>query len=197
MANILTTKEAVKTLLEDIAGTNSFDGLLDELILGVSQRFEAAANRKLFKSTFVEIHNGGTPRILVKNPPIVSVTSIVYAPYYDFATNGTTLSTSEYVVDPSDYKNKIYSTFGVFIGGDEMLKVTYVGGFVPADDSGCNIPDFIQQAATQQVVYLFKNRKTIGLDNVTLSNGTIHKISNKWLLPDVLDVITKIRYRNI
>lgn len=196
MANILTTKDEVKKYLEDIAATSSFDALLDATILGVSQRLELAANRPLFKQTRVELHNGGTPRIYVKAPPISSITSIVYASDYDFA-NGTTLSATEYSVDPSDKKNVIYSTFGVFIGGCESLKVTYIGGYDSADATNSNLPDMLKQAATMQVIHVWKNRKHIGFDNVNMGEGLLSKISNRWLLPEVLDVVKSIRYVNV
>ena len=198
MPNVLTTKEEVKLALEDIAGTNTFDALLDALILAVSQRFELAANRKLFTATRTEIHSGGQPRIYVKNPPITAITSITYASDYDFA-NGTVLAASEYVLDPSDNKNVIYSTFGRFIGGHEDLKVVYVGGYVSADSvsPATNIPDWIRHAATQQVVYMFKNRKNLGLDNVNIGDGILVKVTQRWFLPEVQDVIKQLRIRNI
>jgi len=196
MANILTTKEEVKKYLEDTAGTSSFDALLDAIILGVSQKFELAANRPLFTQTRVELHHGGQSRIYVASPPITAITSIIYATNYDFA-NGVTLDATEYVLDPSDRKNVIYSTFGVFIGGIDSLKVTYVGGYVGADVSTTNIPESVKQAAALQCVYLFKNRKTIGFDNTTMGDGVLTKVTNRWLLPDVLDVIRAIRINNI
>lgn len=198
MANVLTTKEEVKKYLEDTAGTSVFDALLDAIILGVSQKFELAANRQLFAGTRTELKDGGSSRIFVNAPPIISVTSIIYGVNYQFAGVGaTTLLSSEYLIDPSSKKNAIYCTFGAFYGGHETLKVTYVGGYTPADTVGSNIPESVKQAATLQVVYLFKNRKTIGLDNVTMGDGTLTKITNRWFLPDVLDVIRAIRVHNI
>jgi hypothetical protein len=198
MPNVLTTKEEVKLLLEDIAGTNTFDALLDAIILAVSQRFELAANRKLFTATRTEIHHGGKPRIYVKNPPITAITSITYADNYDF-TNGTILAASEYVLDPSDDKNAIYSTFGCFVGGYDSLKVVYVGGYVSADSvsPATNIPDWIRHAATQQAVYMFKNRKNLGLDNVNIGDGILVKTTQRWFLPEVQDVLKQLRIRNI
>lgn len=196
MANVLTTKEEVKKYLEDTAGTNSFDALLDAIILGVSQKFEYAANRPLFSQTRVELKNGGCSRIYVNAPPITSITSIIYAADHDFD-NGVTLAASEYILDPSDKKNCIYSKYGVFMGGEEALKVTYVGGFVSADALNSNVPDAIKQAATLQSVYLFKNRSTIGFDNTNIGTGVLSKITNRWLLPDVIDTIRNIRISNI
>ena len=198
MANVLTTKEEVKQYLEDTAGTNTFDALLDAIILAVSQRFELAANRKLFLATRTEIHNGGSPRIYVKSPPITTITSITYAENYDFA-NGTVLAASEYTLDPSDYKNAIYSTFGWFIGGAESLKVIYQGGYVSADSTSpvTNIPDFIRNAAAQQVVFMFKNRKNIGIDSINIGDGIITKVTNRWFVPEVQDVIRQLRIGNI
>ena len=198
MANILTTKEEVKKYLEDTAGTNSFDALLDAIILGVSQKFELAANRPLFTGTRTELHNGGCSRIYVNAPPITSITSITYAVDYNFAA-GEVLAASEYVIDPSDKKNAVYSTFGSFPGGAECIKLVYVGGYVPADSVSpvSNIPESVKQAATLQTVYLFKNRKTIGFDNTNIGDGVLTKVTNRWFLPDVLDVIRAIRVNNI
>lgn len=196
MSNILTTKEEVKKYLEDTAGTNQFDALLDSLILGVSQRFESASNRKLFSGSKVELHDGGCARLYVQGAPITAITSIIYGDGYDF-TNGTVLTAAEYALDPSDKKNAIYSTFGVFPGGQDALKVTYVGGYVGADLNTSTVPEIIKMAATQQVIYLWKNRKTIGFDNVLIGEGVMSKVSNRWLLPEVQDVIKALRYRNI
>jgi len=198
MALVLTTKEEVKIWVEDAAGTSVFDSLLDAIILAVSQRIELAANRKLFSATYVELHDGGGQKLFVRNPPITSITSIIYAPDMDFA-NGVTLGASEYLLDPSDKQNAIYSTFGNFLYGCESLKVTYVGGFVPADSQSpvSNIPAALKTAATLQAVYLFKNRKTIGFDNVQVGEGILSKITNRWLLPEVQDVARALRVRNI
>jgi hypothetical protein len=196
MSNVLTTKEEVKIWLEDTAGTNSFDALLDGLIRAVSQRIETAANRKLFSATYIELHNGGAVKIFVKNPPITSITSIVHAPDYDFA-NGMTLSASEYVLDPSDRRNAIFCRYGEFPAGEESLKVTYVGGYTGADVVGSTLPDLLKNAATQQVVFMFKNRKTIGLDGTQVGDGLIQKVSQRWFVPEVHDVIKQLRVRNI
>lgn len=196
MANVLTTKEEVKKYLEDTAGTNSFDALLDAIILGVSQRFEYAANRPLFTATRAELKSGGSSRIYVTAPPVTSITSITYSPNFDFD-NGEVLAASEYILDPSDKKNCIYSRYGVFPGGADALKVVYVGGYISADALNSNIPEMVKQAATLQAVYLFKNRKTIGFDNMTMGDGVLTKVTNRWLLPDVLDVIRSIRVQNI
>lgn len=196
MAQVLTTKETIKLYLEDISGTNQFDALLDALILGVSQRIESASNRKLFSGSKVELHDGGCVRLYVQGAPITSITSIIYGDYYDFA-NGTVLTAAEYAIDPSDKKNAIYSTQGLFPGGKESLKVTYVGGYIGADLNTSTVPDLLKMAATQQVIYLWKNRKTIGFDNVLIGEGVMSKVSNRWLLPEVQDVIKTLRYRNI
>jgi hypothetical protein len=196
MANVLTTKEEVKKYLEDTAGTSSFDALLDAIILGVSQKFEYAANRPLFTGTRAELKNGGSSRIYLNAPPATSITSIVYAPDYDFD-NGQVLGAAEYVLDPSDKKNCVYSTYGVFPGGCDSLRVIYIGGYIPADTVGTTVPEMVKQAATLQTVYLFKNRKTIGFDNMTIGEGVLTKVTNRWLLPDVLDVIRAIRVQNI
>lgn len=197
MPQVLTTKEQVKIWLEDTVGTSSFDALLDEIVLAVSQRIELAANRKLFNTEYVELHDGGTPRIYVKNPPITKITKIVYAYNYDFA-NGFTLGTSEYVLDPTDHKNCIYSTFGAFLSGPDSLKVTYEGGYISADEVDTNIPPALRAAAALQAVYLFKNRKTIGFDNVEVgTGGIVHKITSNWLLPEVMDMVKQLRVRNI
>lgn len=196
MSQVLTTKEEVKKYLEDTAGTNSFDALLDAIILGVSQKFEYAANRPLFSQTRAELKNGGTSRVYVSAAPITSITSITYAPDYDFD-NGEILAASEYILDPSDRKNCIYSKYGVFPGGCDALRVIYVGGYIGADTLATNVPEMVKQAATLQVVYLFKNRKTIGFDNVAIGDGVLSKVSNRWLLPDTLDVIRAIRTQNI
>jgi hypothetical protein len=55
----------------------------------------------------------------------------------------------------------------------------------------------IKQAATLQCVYLFKNRATIGFDNTNIGDGILSKVTNRWLLPDTLDVIRSIRVQNI
>lgn len=203
MANVLTTKEEVRRWLDDMAGTNSFDALLDELILAVSQRFEMAANRKLFSASYIELHDGGSAKIYVRNPPIVSITSMVYTVNYDFD-NGLTLGTTEYVIDPSDRKNAVYSTFGQFLPGRESHKVTYVGGYMSAEvaeedleDGDIPLPQVIRTAATQQVVYMFKNRKTLGFDNIDLGGGVIQKVTQNMFLPEVKDVIAQLRIRNI
>ncbi len=206
MANVLTTKTDVKIWLEDTAATSSFDALLDAIILAVSQRIEKATNRKLFRATYVELVDGGAARFFVRNPPIVSITSIIYIPTFDI-TNGVTLGTSEYTIDPSDRKNSVYSTFGKFLDGDQSHQVTYIGGYISADSVpdedadppvlASNIPDDLRSAATQQVVYTFKQRKSVGLDNIQMPDGVIHKTTQHALIAEVMDVVKQYRVRNI
>lgn len=196
MASIFATKEDVKIYCEDVVGTSSFDSLLDAILLAVSQRIEMVANRKLFSTTYTELHDGGSQKLFVKNPPITSITSLTYAPDFDFS-NGVVLGTSEYLLDPSDKKNSIYSTFGAFLPGCEALKVVYVGGYIGADVTGTNVPAALKQAAINQTIYMFKNRKTVGLDNVQIGEGVLSKITTHWILPEVQDLARALRVRNI
>lgn len=205
--NILATKDDVKLLLEDMTSTE-FDALLDSLLVGVSRKLELACNRSLFRKTYVELHDGGKSVIYVTAPPIAEITSIIYANNMDFA-NGTVLGTSEYILDPMNRKNCIYSTWGMFLGGifvgRNTLKITYVGGFDPADFSASDypmdyvqslIPEEVRSAVASQVAYMFKNRKTLGLNDLIYPHGVAKKVTTQWFLPEIQDVISSLRIKN-
>ena len=188
----LTTLEEVKCLLGE--QTNDFDADLDSRIITISGRANGLASRNFEQNTYVEIHNGGETKIYVDNPPIVSISEIVWDDFGDFA-NGFVIPTVDYFIVNRGW-DIAYSS-GPFPGGDSALRVTYIGGFLDADDASSTLPAELTGAIAEQVVYEFRRRKDTGLTEVSMPDGSINKITEREFLPRVRDVLLHTRIRKI
>ena len=180
----LTTLAEVKEYLRT-AGTpigSDFDSLIENsLIPAVSQLIEKHCSRSFGEATFTEYHDGGGDFIHVKNPPIISVTSIYQDEDWEWS--------SSYLVSSSSYINflvNIGSKSGKWPYAIRSIKVTYIGGYVYTASAGhVVLPDDIKYAATLQVAYSFKRRKDIGLQTISFPDGSIQKFDTGPLLAEV------------
>lgn len=175
----LTTLDEVKCLLED--DTTNFDTILQSYITSVSARVQAFCNRNFERQTYIEIHDGGTHRIYVDNPPISSVTSIIWDDFFDFV-NGFNFPTQDFAIVNRGWEIAYVS--GDWPGGRDALQVTYDGGFLPPDDPTSTLPKDLQQAVAQQVIFEFKHRKDFGLRDVDFPDGRLEKVADQdFILP--------------
>lgn len=173
-------------LLAEITSTD-FDADLNSRITTVSHNLQVALNIDLELQSFVEYHTGGKKRIYVRNPPIISVTSIVLSTSFDFA-SGETIAASDYLLTNNNWD---ITHVNCWPGRDSSLKVTYTSGYADAS----TVPQPIRQAVAKQVVFDFQHRKSTGLMTVELADGSITKEENNLFLKSV-DQIKKL-YRKV
>jgi len=182
----LTTLDEVKIALETTNTDHDTD--LISRITDVSHRMQSFLDRDLEEQTYVEIHDGGCPRLWVFNPPIISITGIVSSVVFDF-TQGTTVPTTDYLIVNQRWD---IDHLRLWPGGRNMLEVTYVGGWLDASDVSSALPKDLRGAATKQVVFEFTNRKFIGQTSIDVADGTIG-IPEKAFLDSVVAVLKRYR----
>ena len=190
----LTTLADVKTLIVDSNLGSTFDSELDLRILSVTRRASSFCGRNFEQASYTEIHNGGEQKLYVDNPPIASVTSIVWDDFGDFA-NGFTIPAADYFIVSRSWA--IAHTSGPYPGGDDGLQLEYVGGYLSASDASTTIPRDLSFAIAQQVAYEFRRRKDTGLTDVSMPDGSITKVAERMFLPLVQDVLKTYRVPKI
>ena len=169
----LTTIAHVKRLLDESQNAidASFDADITALITDVSHRVQAIYSVDLEQQTYVEIKDGGTRRLYVDNPPIVSVTSVITSNDLQFPA-GETVPTTEYTIVNRGWD---IAHQNCWPAGPNGVQVTYIGGYLDAANVATTLPRAIQEAVARQVAFEFQNRKTIGLLSVDFPDGSITK----------------------
>lgn len=194
MAFQLVTLADVKTVLGDSGIGSTYDSELTLRIETVSRRASSFCKRDFEQASHVEIHHGGESMIYVDNPPIVSITSITWDDFGDFA-NGFTIPTADYFIVNRGWD--ITYTDGPFPGGQNALQVSYIGGYLDASNALTTIPKDLQLAIANQVVWEFRRRKDFGLVDVSMPNGVITKQADDWFIPMVASVLESYRVSRI
>ena len=160
-ANDLTTTAKVKAYLGISAST--WDTILATLVTSASAIIQSYCRRQFNSQTFTEYHDGAdlqVPRaqIIVKNPPIISVTSV-----YDDLDQPPTwpaadlVSSDDYAVYLDEGIVELYPDY-TFGDGRRNVRVIYVGGYA-------TVPTDIEQAANMLVANIF-NRGRTGADGL-------------------------------
>lgn len=153
------------------------DSLISALITAARQKIEIETRRALVTQTqvlrldgFPKASCGGTA-IIVPNPPLQSVSSIVYV---DQNGDSTTLSASEYLVDSSDEPGRITPAYnGSWPIAREQINavtVTYVAGYAVGSgsptDYAANVPQALKAAIKLLVGHWYENREAVGAVNL-------------------------------
>lgn len=158
MANLTTLTKAKNYL--GISGTDE-DTLLNELISGASKAIENFCNRIFGEAPYTEYHDGrGRPSVVLKQLPVVSVTSVHDDIDRDFEA-GDLVDADNYIVDMVA-GIIILKNDATFADGVLNVKVVYTAGYstIPeAADLGCQI-----------WVAAFYNRLKDGADGFTSEN---------------------------
>lgn len=105
------------------ATDTQYDERLRNWLAWATEQCERYANRALRRKTVVETHNGGGGAVILREPPVLSVTSVVE--------NGVTLTASDYTSDTVSgllYRGGTTSSQDWY-DGRQTVVVTYVAGY--------------------------------------------------------------------
>lgn len=189
----LTTVDRVKQLL--FSGTDTdpgadYDELLDLLVAEVSDLMEKRMGRTIAEATYTEYYDGtGTDTLLLKQGPLVSVTSVETVEYSD-AGSGVRQETLT-AVDQADRLEgglrsegasgvgSIRLISGAFTRGRRNYKVVYVAGWeddTEDPDEVTTIPQALVRVATSHAAALFNLRDLAGLAGRDVGDGSVSTI---------------------
>ncbi len=132
------TNTEIKEYLK-ITGTSQ-DALLTKIASRAQEILEGYLSRKIEQATYTEKHDGGEPLILVKNRPIISVTSL--------KDNGVTVDASKYVV--YNESGIVALKSGYFTSGLQKVEITYDAGYA-------TVPELIKEAALEIAMLIYKD----------------------------------------
>ena len=175
------------------------DAVLTEWLEGLQGRLDGFCRRKfLYAENEEEIFDGGERFLYVDHFPIESIASIYIAADQDW-TNGTLLDP-----DDADYlynvkRGKISYGTGSYLWptGWQSIRVTYTGGFVKSDGSACTGVDAAELDALRRAMFMqagfeWRNRKILGVGQLSASGGSIQttpgvalSLKGMTLLPEV------------
>jgi len=190
---MLISLEDAKTFLE--IDNSSYDTLLTNLIVFVSDRIQTFLNRKLKKEERTQYFQAGRRRYYLSAYP-VDITSTI-----------TVVVGEETKTEDEDYY--IWDDIGVVefrepttYVGPKQVAVTYTGGYnaTTITVSGSvqeiylsTIPDSLKYACLLQVAFMFRRRRDIGLNSVSMPDGSINVQSPTDLLPEVKNILKSYR----
>lgn len=194
---MITQLQTVKTRLGLSESDVADDAILTNAILAIGGRFELECNRQFARSaTATFAFRADEMDILVDRFPLESVSKFE-------------LKESEAAgwVEQTDIvylfnHTKSIIELSIALGTSrQMARVTFAGGYVmPGDTVGTGqtaLPDALEQAAVEQVVYWFQNKDRLGITTVSAEGGSISQFAALNLLPSVVPVLKKFeRWRN-
>jgi hypothetical protein len=173
--------------------------ILTNAIEAVSDRFQKYCNRLLERAVGATFEFGADDtEVRVDRYPIEAVTSFHLK---DGETTGWVLQS------PGDDFAMIRRTCVISLAfalgtWRQQARVTYTGGYVlPGNTAGTGqtaLPDAIEQACVEQVVYWYQNRMRLGLSSVSGEGGSVSKDGQSVvkpfdLLPSVMNALEPYR----
>ena len=183
MAIQFVDKADVKAIMEKTDTTH--DTIITSLIQRVSASMEAYCNRFFKKVARTEVYNAGRKHYFLSAFPVDTTAALtvtltgtaqtINSHYYLWEDMGLI----EFITSPTDTTPKAVS-------------ITYTGGYTETD-SVLAVPDDLKHACIEQVMFLFRRRKDIGLSSVSMPDGSINVLSpNDWL-KSVLGTLNRYR----
>lgn len=171
--------------------------LIGQILDGVTAAMARYCNRlsarnvnlMLRQSDYVEDFNGdGGNVVQLSLYPIESVTSLIYGgPQRDFV-NGTSFTEDEdYVVDAD--AGLLYRVGANWERWPKSLRITYTGGYVDPGSSPTGsqvaLPNDVIEACILQTLHDYRNRQAIGMNTVSMGDGSFAYLEKGGLLERV------------
>ena len=181
----LITLAQAKAFLKIPNGTTAEDVIISDLVNNASQQAAQYCGRRFVSETYTEYYDGdGSDKLIVKNYPIISVTSLhddtnrLFQSYSEIDVSANVLLESGAGIV------RLWNEYSAFSKGKANIKIVYVAGYT-------TIPYSLQHAALLIVMYTYKRQyqdqriglqsETIGDRNMTYSNEDIPKAAKTIL----------------
>jgi hypothetical protein len=184
----------VKDHVDGLSGVDTYDSMIERLINAVSEQIEKYCDREFLdsESDVTEYYDGdgSISRIVIRRPPITSVTSVHDDTDRTYGAD-TLIASTDYVV--YNDTGSIVLDGSTFSRGLKNIKIIYQGGYTTS-----TIPSDLNLACILQCAFMFQRRKELGLTSVSGSSGTITKYAPIKLLPATKQLLNPYRiYRDI
>jgi hypothetical protein len=165
--------------------TSDYDTLIGQIVSHISEDMEARMNRIVAEDTYTEYYDGtGTNHLILRQGPLVSVTS-VHSVAYDDAGDGSRQETLTELVESARLENGLRShnhrgagdivyPGGTFTKGDRNWKVVYVAGWTTT-------PDSLERWATWLSVAEWRTREAAGLTTNVTGDSSFSLLSPKQM----------------
>jgi len=190
---MLTQLDTVKRRLNLNLGTDiQDDDIITNAIKAVSARSEQHCNRRWERTVAATYEFDAQDReILVDRAPIESVTK------FELKTTETEGWVEQTGIDYLIRRACIVSLMAPLATLVALGRVTFTGGYVlPGTDAGAGqtaLPDDLEQACVEQVVYWYQRKDQLGLVSISGQGGSIQQFAQLNLLPNVKDVFESYR----
>lgn len=154
--------------------------LLEDLINNVSASIESYCDRKFLSRSFTEYHDGlNISRIYPYQYPITTISGIWEDAGWSWDST-TLITSSNYRIDNSA-RFVVFNDYNPMID-EENIKIIYTAGYA-------TIPYDIRQACIQEVVRLYKRRKSIDVSAISMADGSVN-VLNDDLLPTTKRILS-------
>jgi len=186
---LLTTLEAVKTDLEIPLSDTTKDAILNDLIADVSDEIQREF-QFLCRQTYLEKFPAyGSYRLMLSRTPIVSITSVQHnsEPITDYAIENREAGFLYRRLGWCWTASVGWKIVGYVIPNSEHpeYEVTYVAGYLAADQQNSDMPGEIQRSARETVIDWFKSlarasdiqSKSVGDLSITYVTGNGAKMA--------------------
>ncbi len=182
----LTSVNDVKGYLEIDTDDSTYDDLLDRLVSAGSEFIKNETSRELVETTWKETIDGdGDTRLDLTEYPVQSVDNIKIDDETVYENDESQDSTDYYIYEDTGYIVRD-------IGWPEdylNIEVNYTAGY-------STIPEDLEQAAIDMVVFKFKNKDYVGLESHSLGDEDL-TFNRKDVPEEILEVIDLYERRNI
>ncbi|MBX4215809.1 phage gp6-like head-tail connector protein [Candidatus Parcubacteria bacterium] len=130
----LITLNELKEYLKVSTGTTGEEQILQALLNSACTWVTNYLGRNLLKQTYVEYYDGdGSVQLVLRNTPVVSITSI-YVDYLRAWAADKLVNSTDYFIRKESGIVEAFYLFGNWLPGRANIKVTYVAGYLPDID---------------------------------------------------------------
>lgn len=159
---LFTTLANVKEYL-DITGTGD-DTLLSNLIARATRFLQDHFGRQILQATYTEFYDGrGSPQIMVREWPIVTVTSLHESIEQTWDAS-TLIAAGDYLIDLR--LGRVRLKAGIFFPSFQGVRLIYDGGYA-------TVPHSIEHATIEAVARIYRRRLNPDVVSWSLKDGAI------------------------